>query len=34
MTTKPALQKTFRGILHTEEEEKHNDENVQKNKSH
>jgi hypothetical protein len=34
MTTKPALQKTLKGILHTKEEDKHNHENTGKNKSH
>jgi hypothetical protein len=34
MTTKPAQQKTFKGILHSEEEDKHKQENTEKNKSH
>jgi hypothetical protein len=34
MTTKPRLQKTLEGILHREEEDKHNQENAGKNKSH
>jgi hypothetical protein len=33
-TTKPALQKIFEAILHIEEEDKHNNENLGKNKSH
>jgi hypothetical protein len=32
MTTKPALQKIFKEIPHTEEEDKHNQENTRKNK--
>jgi hypothetical protein len=31
MTTKPALQKILKGILHTDKEDKHNQENVGKN---
>jgi hypothetical protein len=31
MTTKPALQKIFKGTLHIEEEDKHNHENIKKN---
>jgi hypothetical protein len=34
MTTKPALQKILKGILHTEEEDKHIHENTKKNKSY
>jgi hypothetical protein len=33
MTTKAALQKIFKGILYTEEEEKYNHESTGKNKS-
>jgi hypothetical protein len=33
MTTKPALQKIFKEILHTEKEHKLNQENTRKNKS-
>jgi hypothetical protein len=32
MTTKPALQKILKGILHTAEKDKHNHENTRKNK--
>jgi hypothetical protein len=32
MTTKPALQRILKGILHTEEEDKHNHKNMGKNK--
>jgi hypothetical protein len=34
MTTKPLLQKILKGILHLEEEDKCNHENIRKNKSH
>jgi hypothetical protein len=34
MTTKPVLQKILKRILHTEKEDKHNYENMGKNKSH
>jgi hypothetical protein len=34
MTTKLALQKTFKGILNTENKDKHNHENVRKKESH
>jgi hypothetical protein len=34
MTFKPALQKILKEILHTEEEDKGNHENMEKNKSH
>jgi hypothetical protein len=34
MTTKSVLQKILKGILHTEEEDKCNKENTEKNKSH
>jgi hypothetical protein len=34
MTTRLVLQKILKGILHTEEENKHNCENTGKNKSH
>jgi hypothetical protein len=34
MTTKPALKKTLKGILHIEERDKHNNEIIVKNKSH
>jgi hypothetical protein len=33
-TTKPVLQMILKGILHTEEENKHKHENIEKNKSH
>jgi hypothetical protein len=32
MTIKPALQKILKGILHTAEEDKHNQENTKKKK--
>jgi hypothetical protein len=34
MTTKSALQKILKGILHIEEEDKHNNKNMRKNKSY
>jgi hypothetical protein len=34
MHTKPALQKILKEILYTEEEDKHNSENMGKDKSH
>jgi hypothetical protein len=34
MTTKPALQKILKGILHTEDKNKHNHESMRINKSH
>jgi hypothetical protein len=34
MTVKSALQKILKGILHMEEEDKHNQEHTGKNKSH
>jgi hypothetical protein len=34
MATKPSLQNTHKGILYTEEEEKHNPENTGNRKSH
>jgi hypothetical protein len=34
MTTKPALQKILKGILHREEEDKYSHENIEKNKSY
>jgi hypothetical protein len=34
MTTKPALQKIFKGILYTKEEYKCNQENIGKDKSY
>jgi hypothetical protein len=34
MIAKPELQKRFQGTLQTEKEDKHNDENMEKNKSH
>jgi hypothetical protein len=34
VTTKSALQKILKGILHTEKEDKYNQENTGKNKSH
>jgi hypothetical protein len=34
MTTEPALQKTLKGLLYTEEEGKHYHKNIGKNKSH
>jgi hypothetical protein len=34
MTTKPALQKILKGIIYIEEEDKCNQENKRKNKSH
>lgn len=34
MTTKPTLKKTFKGILHTEEEGKHKHDSNRKNKCH
>jgi hypothetical protein len=34
VTTKPAQQKILKRILHTEEEDKYNHENIGSNKSH
>jgi hypothetical protein len=34
MTTKPALLKTHEGILYTEKEDKYNQEDIGKSKSH
>jgi hypothetical protein len=34
MTTKPALQKILKGILHTEKKDKVDHENIAANKSH
>jgi hypothetical protein len=34
MTTKPVLQKILKGILHTEDEDKHNHKRMGINKSH
>jgi hypothetical protein len=34
MTTKAALQKVLKGILHTKEEDKHHQKSTGKNKSH
>jgi hypothetical protein len=34
MTTTSVIQKILKGILHTEEEDKHNQENIGRNKSY